>query len=130
MPLYEYQCQKCGNRSEVIQRMSDPPLATCEDCGGDLKKLLSAPAFQFKGTGWYVTDYPNSKEAKRKNESGGSDSDSSSASDSGKSEDSGGSESKSGADSSSSDGSSSNSGSSSKVSQSTGKTKSERIASD
>ncbi len=57
MPLYEYQCLSCGNVSEVIQRMSDDPLSTCEECGGELKKLLSAPAFQFKGSGWYVTDY-------------------------------------------------------------------------
>ena len=57
MPLYEYQCQSCGDTTEVIQRMSDPPLSTCERCGGDLKKLISAPAFQFKGSGWYVTDY-------------------------------------------------------------------------
>ena len=57
MPLYEYQCEKCGSRIEKIQKFSDPPLATCEKCGGDLTRLLSAPAIQFKGTGWYVTDY-------------------------------------------------------------------------
>ncbi len=57
MPLYEYECRSCGNVSEVIQRMSDDPLTTCDRCGGELKKLLSAPAFQFKGSGWYVTDY-------------------------------------------------------------------------
>ncbi len=57
MPLYEYKCLGCGYVSEAIQRMSDPPLSTCDRCGGELKKLLSAPAFQFKGTGWYVTDY-------------------------------------------------------------------------
>ena len=57
MPLYEYQCRSCGNVSETIQRMSDPPLTTCDACGGELKKLVSAPAFQFKGSGWYVTDY-------------------------------------------------------------------------
>ena len=60
MPLYEYQCQTCGELTEVIQRMSDPPLTTCETCGGELVKLLSAPAFQFKGSGWYVTDYAKS----------------------------------------------------------------------
>ncbi len=59
MPLYEYKCLGCGTVSEVIQRMSDDPLTTCERCGGELKKLLSAPAFQFKGSGWYVTDYAN-----------------------------------------------------------------------
>lgn len=57
MPIYEYQCLECGKRIEAIQRMSDPPLATCPHCDGPLKKLISAPAFQFKGSGWYVTDY-------------------------------------------------------------------------
>ncbi len=57
MPIYEYQCQSCSQRTEAIQRISDPPLETCDECGGALRKLLSAPAFQFKGTGWYVTDY-------------------------------------------------------------------------
>ena len=57
MPLYEYKCLGCGYVSEAIQRVSDPPLQTCDRCGGELEKLLSAPAFQFKGTGWYVTDY-------------------------------------------------------------------------
>ena len=64
MPLYEYQCQSCGSHTEVMQRVSDPPLATCDECGGELKKLISAPAFQFKGEGWYVTDYA------RKNDKG------------------------------------------------------------
>ena len=57
MPIYEYQCESCGQRSEAIQRISDPPLTTCDECGGGLRKLISAPAFQFKGSGWYVTDY-------------------------------------------------------------------------
>ncbi|MEJ2006966.1 MAG: zinc ribbon domain-containing protein [Acidobacteriota bacterium] len=57
MPLYEYRCEKCGSRIEKIQKFSDPPLTTCEKCGGELARLLSAPAIQFKGTGWYVTDY-------------------------------------------------------------------------
>jgi putative FmdB family regulatory protein len=57
MPLYEYQCESCGRRSEVLQKLSDPPLAVCPHCGGALKKLLSAPAFQLKGSGWYATDY-------------------------------------------------------------------------
>lgn len=57
MPIYEYQCQQCEERTEVMQRISDDPLTRCESCGGDLKKLISAPAFQFKGSGWYVTDY-------------------------------------------------------------------------
>lgn len=57
MPIYEYQCQSCGKRTELLQRMDDPPLATCPECGGEVKKLISAPAVQFKGSGWYVTDY-------------------------------------------------------------------------
>lgn len=57
MPIYEYQCQSCNERTEAIQSFDDPPLAVCPHCGGQLKKLMSAPAFQFKGTGWYVTDY-------------------------------------------------------------------------
>ncbi len=57
MPLYEYQCESCGNRFEVIQRFSDPVIEVCQVCGGPVKKLLSAPAIQFKGSGWYITDY-------------------------------------------------------------------------
>jgi len=57
MPLYEYKCRKCGECFEEIRKFSDPPLTTHERCGGELKKLLSPPAIQFKGTGWYVTDY-------------------------------------------------------------------------
>jgi putative FmdB family regulatory protein len=57
MPLYEYQCDGCGQRFEVIQKYSDPPVETCGACGGPVKKLLSSPAIQFKGSGWYVTDY-------------------------------------------------------------------------
>jgi len=57
MPLYEYQCQACGRRLERIQKFSDPPLETCPHCGGKLEKLISSPAIQFKGSGWYITDY-------------------------------------------------------------------------
>jgi putative FmdB family regulatory protein len=57
MPLYDYRCHKCGKTFEVRQRFSDPVLTVHEDCGGDLERLISPPAFQFKGTGWYVTDY-------------------------------------------------------------------------
>jgi putative FmdB family regulatory protein len=60
MPLYEYECTACGERTEAIQAFSDPPLTICPVCGGTLRKLLSTPAFQFKGTGWYVTDYGKS----------------------------------------------------------------------
>ena len=58
MPLYEYQCQACGQRFEQIRKFSDPPLEQCAKCGkGPVERLLSSPAFQFKGSGWYVTDY-------------------------------------------------------------------------
>ena len=57
MPLYEYQCEKCEQRFERIQKFSDPPVETCPSCGGKVRKLLSSPAIQFKGSGWYVTDY-------------------------------------------------------------------------
>lgn len=57
MPIYEYQCQECGQRTEELQRLDDPPLTECRECGGPMRKLVSAPAFQFKGSGWYVTDY-------------------------------------------------------------------------
>lgn len=57
MPLYEYQCTKCKHTFEKIQKFSDPPLTTCPECGGKVEQLLSAPAIQFKGAGWYVTDY-------------------------------------------------------------------------
>jgi putative FmdB family regulatory protein len=57
MPLYEYQCDVCENRFEVIQKFSDAPIQACPNCGGAVQKLLSSPAIQFKGTGWYITDY-------------------------------------------------------------------------
>ncbi len=57
MPLYEYKCDSCGATFEVIQRFSDPAIETCRVCGGPVHKVLSAPAIQFKGSGWYVTDY-------------------------------------------------------------------------
>jgi putative FmdB family regulatory protein len=57
MPLYEYQCDACGHRFEALQKFSDPPLDRCPKCGGALRKLQAAPAFQFKGSGWYITDY-------------------------------------------------------------------------
>jgi putative FmdB family regulatory protein len=56
VPLYEYQCETCG-RFEVIRKFSDEPLIACPTCGKEIQKLASAPAIQFKGTGWYVTDY-------------------------------------------------------------------------
>jgi putative FmdB family regulatory protein len=57
MPLYEYECDACANRFERIQKFSDPLVEVCPSCGGHVRKLLSSPAFQFKGTGWYITDY-------------------------------------------------------------------------
>jgi len=57
MPLYEYECESCGKRFELIRKFSDPPVETCFTCGGPVHKLLSSPAIQFKGTGWYITDY-------------------------------------------------------------------------
>ena len=57
MPLYEYHCDTCGHRFEHIQKFSDPLLTVCPKCDSGLRKLVSSPAFQFKGTGWYVTDY-------------------------------------------------------------------------
>ena len=60
MPIYEYACQKCGKKTEAIQRMGEKTLKICPHCGGtDLKKLASAPAIQFKGSGFYKTDYPS-----------------------------------------------------------------------
>jgi putative FmdB family regulatory protein len=88
MPLYEYECKKCGHRFERIQRFSDAMVKKCPQCGGKVEQLISAPAVQFKGSGWYVTDY-----AKKSSGSSGSKSDSDGKGDSGKdsgSKDSGG----------------------------------------
>ncbi|HLY98058.1 MAG TPA: FmdB family zinc ribbon protein [Candidatus Angelobacter sp.] len=57
MPLYEYQCKKCKHRFEKIQKFSDSPVKKCPECDGPVEQLISAPAVQFKGSGWYVTDY-------------------------------------------------------------------------
>jgi putative FmdB family regulatory protein len=57
MPLYEYECDACHHRFEVIQKFSDLPIETCPKCGSPVHKLLSSPAIQFKGSGWYITDY-------------------------------------------------------------------------
>ncbi len=77
MPLYEYLCKKCGHRFERIQLFSAAMVKKCPECGGKVEQMISAPAVQFKGTGWYVTDYP-------KKSSGAASSDSSDKSDSGK----------------------------------------------
>ena len=60
MPIYEYQCKECSERHEIIQKISDAPLAHCPKCGGEMKKLISSPAIQFKGSGFYKTDYASS----------------------------------------------------------------------
>ena len=82
MPLYEYQCDACAHRFEVIQKYSDPPIEVCPKCGSAVSKLLSSPAIQFKGSGFYLTDYGRSGKSDSsnvsagKNESGGSSSES------------------------------------------------------
>ena len=77
MPLYEYQCKKCGHRFERIQKFSDPLVKKCPECGGAVEQLLSAPAVQFKGSGWYVTDYARKSSAPHSESKSESSSDSS-----------------------------------------------------
>jgi putative FmdB family regulatory protein len=73
MPLYEYQCAACDKRFEVIQKFSDPQVETCRVCGkGPVQRLMSSPAIQFKGSGWYITDYAK-KSSADKGKTGGSD---------------------------------------------------------
>lgn len=73
MPLYEYQCQQCREIVEVIQKFTDPPYSHCPKCGGEMRKLFSSPAIQFKGSGFYKTDYASGSSGKTdgKNESKG-----------------------------------------------------------
>ena len=80
MPLYEYQCESCEKRFEKIQKFSDPLIEICPSCGGRVNKLLSSPAIQFKGTGWYITDYAkkSSTDSSSKTSTGSSSSSSSS----------------------------------------------------
>src|SRR5512134_780602 len=73
MPLYEYLCESCGRTVEVIQGVGEAPPAICDRCGGALRKLLSAPAFSFKGTGWYVSDYGRAGSSTRKDEGAAAD---------------------------------------------------------
>lgn len=82
MPIYEYRCKKCGKVFERIRKFSDPPLETHEKCGGRLERLLSSPAIQFKGSGFYITDYAR-KAAPAESSGTGSSSDSGSKADSG-----------------------------------------------
>ena len=64
MPIYEYVCKKCGHKFEKIQKFSDPKIKKCPECGGQVEQAIHAPAVQFKGTGWYVTDYAKKSESK------------------------------------------------------------------
>jgi putative FmdB family regulatory protein len=81
VPLYEYRCSKCGNVFEKIQKFSDPPQTECPKCGGKVEQVISAPSVQFKGAGWYVTDY-----AKKSGGSSSGNKDASSSTESSKSE--------------------------------------------
>jgi len=69
MPIYEYQCEKCGDVFELRQKFSDEPLTTHEKCGGPVHRLISAPALQFKGSGWYITDYARAGGATKESKS-------------------------------------------------------------
>jgi len=77
VPLYEYQCAKCGKRTEKIENVSGPHLKKCPHCGGKVERMMSAPAIQFKGSGWYVTDYAGKSSAKEAGQTDSSGSDSS-----------------------------------------------------
>lgn len=71
MPLYEYECDACGHRFEKIQKFSDPRADTCPKCGGAVHKLMSSPAIQFKGSGFYITDYPKGETGSAPKSDGG-----------------------------------------------------------
>jgi putative FmdB family regulatory protein len=75
LPLYEYRCPQCGARFEKIQKFSDPPIKTCEICGGRLEQVLSSPAIQFKGSGWYITDYARKASGETSSKTDGASSD-------------------------------------------------------
>jgi putative FmdB family regulatory protein len=77
MPLYEYQCKKCKHRFERIQKFSDPHPKKCPKCGGPIEQTISAPAVQFKGSGWYVTDYAKKSSAPSSSSDSGTKTDSS-----------------------------------------------------
>jgi putative FmdB family regulatory protein len=74
MPIYEYKCQQCGTQFEKRQSVSDAPLTTCEKCHGKLEKQWSLSGFQFKGAGWYVTDYSGKKAGEKSEKSSSDDS--------------------------------------------------------
>jgi putative FmdB family regulatory protein len=82
MPIYEYQCNACKDRHEVIQSISEAPLSQCSKCGGELRKLFSSPAIQFKGSGFYKTDYPSSSSSSGSTSKSGSSTESSSSTES------------------------------------------------
>ncbi len=109
MPLYEYECKKCGHRFEKIQKFSDRMVKKCPECGGQVEQMISAPAVQFKGTGWYVTDY--AKKSSSPGSSGDSSARDSSAKDKKESKSDSGSKDSSSKESSSKDGSSKDSSS-------------------
>jgi putative FmdB family regulatory protein len=72
VPLYEYECDACGRRFELIRRFSDPPVEACSVCGkGPVRRLLSSPAIQFKGSGWYITDYAQKGKSAKSDSSSG-----------------------------------------------------------
>ena len=73
MPLYEYECKKCHHRFEKIQKFSDRMVKKCPDCGGPVEQMISATAVQFKGSGWYVTDYAKKSSAQSSSDGSGSD---------------------------------------------------------
>ena len=74
MPLYEYECKKCHHRFEKIQKFSDRMVKKCPDCGGPVEQMISAPAVQFKGSGWYVTDYAKKSSSQSSSDGSGKDS--------------------------------------------------------
>ena len=86
MPLYEYQCDKCAHRFEVIQQYKDAPIDICPKCGGEVKKLFSSPAIQFKGSGFYITDYARKGSESATTKAGEAKADSTSSSSESKSE--------------------------------------------
>ena len=71
MPIYEYKCNDCGDRHEIIQKINEAPMSHCPKCGGEMKKLFSSPAIQFKGSGFYKTDYASGSGGAAKGESKG-----------------------------------------------------------
>jgi putative FmdB family regulatory protein len=96
MPLYEYQCENCQKRFERIQKFSDPQVEVCPNCGkGPVRKLLSSPAIQFKGSGFYITDYAKKSTSEAGSKSSGSSESSGSSSESKSTSESSASESKS-----------------------------------